>query len=128
MDKIIFTLKRDKRKLKGIHDDEHSNKWDINGKYVLISKEFVFLVNKAIEIDESILSFYPKRRGQCPKGQHSRTPADVLTAENKNKSNDLYIKLQELIKEKGYTLTSGKVSEPHNPITINGGCSFCGKE
>ena len=121
-------LKRDRHKLKGIHDDEHSNKCDINGKYVLISKEFVFLGNKAIDIDESILRFYPKGRGQCPKGQYSRTPTSVLTAENKNKSEDLYIKLQELIKEKGYTLTSGKVSEPHNPITISGGCSICGKE
>ena len=121
-------LKRDKRKLKGIHNDEHSNLCDINGKYVLISKEFVFWGNKAIEIDESILSFYPKGRGQYPKGQCSRTPAGVLTAENKNKSNELYIKLQKLIKEKGYTLTSGKVSEPHNPITTGGGCGICGKE
>ena len=122
-------LKRDKRKLKGIHDDEHSNKCDINGKYVVISKEFIFLGNKAIDLDESILRFYPKTRGENPKGQYSHTPAGGLTAENKNISKELYIKLRELIKEKGYTLTSGKVSEPHNPITTNcGGCSSCGKE
>lgn len=121
-------LKRENRKLKGIHNDERSNKCDINGKYVLISKEFVFWGNKAIDIDESILSFYPKGRGQYPKGQYSRTPASVLTAENKNKSEALYIKLQELIKEKGYTLTSGEVSEPHNPITGSCGCGICGKE
>ena len=121
-------LKRDKRKLKGIHDDEHSNNCDRNGKYVLISKEFVFLGNKAIDIDESILSFYPKGRGQYPKGQYSRTPVSVLTTENKNKSKELYIKLQELINEKGYTLTSGKVSEPHNPLKIGSGHNVCGKE
>lgn len=122
------TLKRDERKLKGIHDDEHSYKCDIHGKYVLISKEFVFFGNKAIELSKSILDFYPKGRGQCPKGQHSRNPINVLTEENKNKSKELYIKLQELIKEKGYTLTSGKVSEPHNPLKIGGGCNVCGKE
>lgn len=121
-------LKRKKCKLRGVHDDDYSNNCDINGKYVLISKEFIFFGNKAIETDESILSYYPGGRGQLPIGQHSRHPADILTDKNKNDSEELYKKLQELIREKGYTFTSGKVSEPHNPITVSGGCGICGKE
>ena len=121
-------LKRDASKLKGIHDDEHSQKCDENGKYVLISKEFVYFGNKAIELNESILCHYPKNRGQNPSGQHSRTPADVLTDKNKSDSAELYKKLQKLIKEKGYTFTNGKVSEPHNPIKNSSGCGICGKD
>lgn len=121
-------LKRDASKLKGVHDDEHSQKCDENGKYVLISKEFVYFGNKAIKLDESILCHYPKNRGQNPKGQRSRTPADVLTDKNKSDSAELYKKLQKLIKEKGYTFTNGKVSEPHNPIKNSSDCGICGKD
>lgn len=121
-------LKRDASKLKGIHDDEHSQKCDENGKYVLISKEFVYFGNKAIELNESILCHYPKNIGQNPSGQHSRTPADVLMDKNKSDSAELYKKLQKLVEEKGYTFTSGKVSEPHNPIKNSSGCGICGKD
>lgn len=122
------TLERDKSKLKGVHDDEHSNKCDINGEYVLLSKEFVYFGKNAIEPEKSIFDFYPKTRGQFPKGQHSYNPADVLTDENIKNSEKLYIKLQNLVNEKGYTLRSGKVAEPHNPQKSGNGCSGCGKE
>ena len=122
-------LERDKSKLKGVHEEEHYIKCDINGEYALLSKEFVYLGGeKAIALNNDILSYYPKTRGQLPKGQHSYNPANVLTDENINNSEELYTKLQKLIKEKGYTLTSGKVAEPHDPVKNNNSCVSCGKK
>ena len=121
-------LERDPNRLKGVHDNEHSNKCDINGKYVLISENFVYLGKDAIKVDEDILKFYPKNRGQLPIGQHSYTPANVLTDDNKKNSEELYTKLQKLIGENGHNLKNGKMSEPHNPIKSRNSCSICGKE
>ena len=121
------TLERDPYKLKGVHDNEHSNKCDINGKYVLISNEFVYFGKKAIDVDGDILEYYPKKRGQLPKGQHSYTPDDVLSDENKRKSKELHTRLKEAVKEHGNTLTDGKIAEPHNPQERSDGCGVCEK-
>ena len=108
------------------HNSPHLIKCDINGKYVLLSEEFVYLGEKAIEVDGDILSEYPKTRGQLPTGQHIYSPSDILTDDNKNKSEQLYLKLRKLIKEKGYDLASGSVSKPHISIESNTGCGICG--
>lgn len=115
-------LERVPNKLKGTHEEEHYVKCDINGEYVLISENFVYLGKDAIKVDDDILKFYPKNRGQLPKGQHSYTPADVLTADNKKNSEELYTKLQKLIGEKGYTVTKGVVSGPHSPMNNSKSC------
>ena len=114
------------------HNDPHFIKCDINGKYVLISNEFVYLGKNAIEVNNDILGYYPENRGQWPKGQHSGSPSDVLTVENKEKSSELYEKLTSLLKDNKLLTDNdklsnkGKIPKPHNPIE-RGGCGSCGK-
>lgn len=114
-------LKRKPNYLPNTHNDENANLCDINGKYVLISDKFVYLGEKALKIDNEILKYYPKGRGQFPIGQHKNSPAEVLSEQNIKNSNELYKKLEELITKEGYNLTEGKIKEPNTPI-VDGGC------
>lgn len=106
------------------YDNKQHGK-DIAGKYVLLSDEFIYYGREAIPCDDTILSYFPKTRGEFPKGRNKYRPTDILTDSNIKESETLYNLIKELCGGKKHLTEGSKGRKPHTELKVKTYCKGC---
>ncbi len=100
----------------GFNTEQHGR--DISGKYVLLSDEFVYYGKEAVPCTSTILSYFPKTRGEQPNGRNKYKPSDILTDDNIKESKKLFELIKEFCGGEKYLKEGSKGRKPHTELEV----------